>query len=459
MLNRKESIHFIGIGGAGMFPMAEVLHRNGYSVTGSDAIESLELNQLREWGIDVQVGHEPNLVKNADIVVHTAAVNFSNPEMAFAKEANLVVMKRAVMLGDLMRRSFSIGVAGTHGKTTTTSMIAAILQEAEKNPTVIVGGIFSGAKRVSGALVGDGKILVAEADEYDRSFLQMYPSVAVVTNIEEDHLDIYKDLEDIKECFCEFVHRVPFFGEVILCIDNEGAKSILPQIDKPVVTYGFDEAADFRVVNVKTELSKSSFEVIARGINLGRISLNFIGRHNLQNGMAAIAVAVDMGISFDIIARALANFAGVKRRMELIAKVKGVTLIDDYAHHPTEVKATLDAVKDAGYSRVTVIFQPHLYSRTAEFYAEFAESLSGGANRVFLAPIYKAREKTADFEGVTSKLITDKIKELGELSTLVTSYDDLICELCKKPIDGELIMMMGAGDIWEIGKKIIEGLK
>ncbi len=457
MLNRKEKIHFIGIGGAGMFPMAEVLHRNGYEVTGSDANDSRELDQLRSWGIKVQVGHKPDLVKNADLVVHTSAVKISNEEMSFAVENGLVVMKRAVMLGDLMRRSFSIGVAGTHGKTTTTSMVATILQTAEREPTVIVGGIFKGADSVSGALVGNGDLLVAEADEYDRSFLQMYPSVAVVTNIEEDHLDIYKDLSDIKNAFTEFVHRVPFFGEVILCIDNKGVQSIIPNIDKPVVTYGFHKDADFRISDVISSRGEASFEVTARGKALGQIKLNFTGDHNLQNAMASIAVAVDMGVEFSVIQKALVGFAGVKRRLETVGIVNGVTVVDDYAHHPTEVKATLDAVKDAGYSRVTVVFQPHLYSRTMEFYREFAEALTSGADRVFVAPIYKARE--VHVEGVSSELITSEIANLGGSSKLVELDDKFVKILSSQKIEDEVILLMGAGDIWKIGAKIIEGLK
>ncbi len=456
MLNRKERIHFIGIGGAGMFPMAEILHRKGYVVTGSDAQESSAVQQLREWGIAVQIGHEPDLVNQAEIVVHTSAVTSDNPEIVSANKNGTTVMKRAVMLGDLMRQSFSIAVAGTHGKTTTTSLVATVLAEAQKNPTVIVGGIFRGQNAVSGAMVGDGQIIVAEADEYDRSFLQMYPSVAVVTNIEEDHLDIYRDLDDIRDTFTEFVHRVPFYGEMILCIDDEGVRSIMERLDKPAVTYGFSENADFRVDNVLTEAGKSTFTVFDRGEKLGEITVPLTGRHNIQNVLAAIVIASDMGIDFNTVSEALKKFPGVKRRMELLGHEQGVYVLDDYAHHPTEVAATLQAVSDGNYSRVTVIFQPHLYSRTASFFREFAESLKEGADRVIVLPIYKARE--LPIEGVSSALITDEIEKYGSRALLL-SKDEAVQFVTAEPMENEVIILMGAGDVWCEGENILLELK
>lgn len=454
MLDRKEHIHFIGIGGAGMFPMAEVLHLNGYTVSGSDANDGDALHQLRSWGIDVQVGHEPKLVKECDIVVYTSAVTIENPELSYAIDTNKVVMKRAVMLGDLMRRSFSIGVSGTHGKTTTTSLIASILNYAEKNPTVIVGGIFKGSDKVSGAMVGDGTILVAEADEYDRSFLQMYPSVAVVTNIEADHLDIYKDLNDIKDAFIEYVHRVPFYGEAVLCIDDEGVQSIVKDIDKPTVTYGFSKSAEFQIEDCKTFRGFSSFSVCARGIDLGRIEVPLTGDHNMQNTMAAVVVALDMGIEFATIQAGLKAFPGVKRRMDILGVKNGVTVIDDYAHHPTEVTATVNALKASGFTRIKLFFQPHLYSRTAEFKTEFAEALSAGIDEVYVLPIYKAREKVrTDISGL------DIVNAMSNNSgTYLESKECVLSFATKNVVDGEAIVLMGAGDIWLLGTKILENL-
>lgn len=454
MLNRKEHIHFIGIGGAGMFPMAEVLHLNGYKVTGSDANDGDAIQQLRSWGINVQVGHAPVLVKDCDIVVYTSAVTPENPELAYALDVGKVVMKRAVMLGDLMRRSFSIGVAGTHGKTTTTSLVASILNYADKNPTVIVGGIFKGSDKVSGAMVGDGSILVAEADEYDRSFLQMYPSVAVVTNIEADHLDIYKDIDDIKGAFIEYVHRVPFYGEAILCIDDEGVQSIVKKIDKPTVTYGFSDEADFQIVDCKTYRGISCFAVKGRGEILGTVEVPLTGKHNMQNTMAAVVVALDMGISFETVQGGLKAFPGVKRRMDILGVKNGVTVIDDYAHHPTEVTATVDALKASGFTKIKLFFQPHLYSRTAEFKTEFAQALSAGIDEVYVLPIYKAREKERrDISGADIVALMN-----GAKGTYLDSKDSVVSLATRSVVDGEAIVLMGAGDVWLLGKEILEQL-
>ena len=454
MINRKERIHFIGIGGAGMFPMAEVLHRRGYPVTGSDAQASDATEQLRAWGLSVQVGHEPDLVKDADIVVYSSAVPHNNPELVAARKSGAVIMKRAVMLGDLMRSGFSIGVAGTHGKTTTTSMIAIVLQAAEKTPTVIVGGIFRGSDLVSGAMVGDGSLLVCEADEYDRSFLKMSPSVAVITNIEEDHLDIYEDIVDIRGAFTEYAEKVPFYGQVIGCIDDPEVAALLPTIAKPVVTYGTQNGADFQITDIYVQEGTSFGTIIARGKTLGEMALPLLGVHNQLNALAAVAVAYDMGVSVSTIFEALAAFPGVKRRMELMGKVDGITVMDDYAHHPTEVIATLNAIAQAGFSRVTVLFQPHLYSRTQEFVQEFADALSSSSvDRSFVLPIYKAREKPV--AGVSAQLIVDKgAKKLKA----VTDRASLIQELVATKQDGEVILLMGAGDVWQWGKPLLEAL-
>ncbi len=456
MLKRKDRIHFIGIGGAGMFPMAEILHRQGYAVSGSDSQESAATEQLRAWGISVQIGHEPDLVNGADIIVHTSAVGETNPEIVAARKNGTVVMKRAVMLGDLMRQSFSVAVSGTHGKTTTTSLIATVLSVAEKNPTVVVGGIFRGQSMVSGAMVGDGKILVAEADEYDRSFLKMHPSIAVVTNIEEDHLDIYKDLDDIRDTFTEFVHRVPFYGEIIMCIDDAGVRSIMDRLEKPCVTYGFDESAHYRITEWSTNGGISTFTVTCGGELLGTAEVPLSGLHNLRNTLASIAVASEMGVDFATIILGLAQFPGVKRRMEILGREKGVLVVDDYAHHPTEVAATLQAVKLGNYSRVTVVFQPHLYSRTASFYKEFAKELSAGADRVILLPIYKARELPV--EGVNSDMIVAEIESSGGRA-VVLSKDDMVSLVTAQPIENEIILLMGAGDVWCEGEKILKELK
>ena len=455
MINRREHIHFIGIGGVGMFPMAEVLHRTGYKVTGSDAQVSSAVDQLRNWGLEVQVGHEPRLVQNAQIVVYSSAVPESNPEMIAARASGAVVMKRAVMLGDLMRKAFSIGVAGTHGKTTTTSLIAKVLECAGKNPTVVVGGVFRGSDTVSGAMVGDGTLLVCEADEYDRSFLQMYPSVAVITNIEEDHLDIYKDIHEIREAFEEYANRVPFYGQVLGCIDTEEVRNLLAKLEKPVTTYGYHADAHFRLEEVTVSKGVSCSRVYERGTLLGEMEVPLLGNHNQLNALAAVAIARSMDIDFEVICQALRAFPGVKRRMEILGEVSGVTIIDDYAHHPTEVEATVNAITRAGFNNVRIIFQPHLYSRTQECATGFAQALESDlVESAYVLPIYKAREEP--IEGVENTLITD---QAGESVYAVSSFDEVVSIAIDKSNPGDVVLVMGAGDVWKVGHQILEELK
>ena len=454
MINRKEHIHFIGIGGVGMFPMAEVLHRTGYKVSGSDAQQSSATEQLQKWGIAVQIGHEPNLVAQADIVVYSSAVPSTNPEMVAAYAQGSVVMKRAVMLGDLMRKAFSIGVAGTHGKTTTTSLIAKVLEKADKNPTVVVGGVFSGADTVSGAMVGDGSLLVCEADEYDRSFLKMYPSVAVITNIEEDHLDIYKDLDAIREAFYEYANRVPFYGTVVGCIDHEEVKTLCESIQKPVTTYGYHRDADYRIEPQTISNGYTTSLVYEYGELLGKMVLPLLGNHNQLNALAAVAIARSMDISFETIAEGLYEFPGVKRRMEIMGASKGITVIDDYAHHPTEVKATIEAVSHGGFDHVTVVFQPHLYSRTQECATGFAEALSDSAiDTAYVLPIYKAREEP--IEGVDYTLIS---RQGSESVIAVNSFEEVIKKIAESKRANSVVLVMGAGDVWKVGHRILEVL-
>ncbi|MGM0442650.1 MAG: UDP-N-acetylmuramate--L-alanine ligase [Fibrobacterota bacterium] len=452
VLNKKEQIHFIGIGGAGMFPMAEVLHRQGYPVTGSDMQESDALAQLRRWGIAVQIGHEPDLVRRADIVVHTSAVANNNAELMYARKQNCTVMKRAVMLGDLMRRSFSVGISGTHGKTTTTSILAALLQRAQKEPTVIVGGHFKGQNGVSGAMVGSGDILVAEADEYDRSFLQMYPSVAVVTNIEADHLDIYGDLHAVKDAFVAYIHRVPFYGQAVLCIDDPGVRSVLERIDKPVVTYGFSEDADFRVLRYEPHSGGSSFTLRCKDRQADYF-VPLYGRHNVLNCVAAAAVAWDMGVTSKVIAAGLKSFPGVKRRMDLLGQARGVRVYDDYAHHPTEIRATLSALKGREKGRLFVCFQPHLFSRTAQLMDEFAAALQDeGIDRLIILPIYRAREENdlgISSEDILSALTPDSQRNI------CMDGDSAVRYLAQNVRKNDTVLLMGAGDVWKLGGPLL----
>ncbi|ERP31196.1 UDP-N-acetylmuramate--L-alanine ligase [Chitinivibrio alkaliphilus] len=452
-MKRNQQIHFIGIGGAGMFPMAEVLHRRGYTVTGSDCVCSDGVLQLRAWGISVQIGHGVDLVRGADLVVYSSAVREDTSELVWAHERGIPTMKRAGMLGDLMRSSFSIGISGTHGKTTTTSIIGSVLESAGYDPTVIVGGVLRGRGTTSGAMVGSGNYLVAEADEYDRSFLEMHPTMAVVTNIEEDHLDIYKDLADIQDAFSQFLHRVPFFGCGVLCIDDPGVRAIWDTLDKPMVTYGYSHDATYRIEEVECHGNESCFSIYGADISLENIVLPLVGRHNIQNGAAAAVVALEMGISPEAVRHGLAEFGGVKRRMEYIGTAAGVSVYDDYAHHPTEITATLSAMAGMSTERLFVVFQPHLYSRTKQLWHEFVTALaSDDIFEVLLLPIYGARE--AHDPHVDSVGLAHEISRLGK-KAYALSVEETPAYLHGRVRQGDHVLLLGAGDVWKLGTEIL----
>ena len=431
-----------------MAPLAEALLSRGHRITGSDRTKSAATHHLEALGVDIQYNHEPVFVRDADILVYSSAVKEDNPERIFAAKNGIPMIRRAEVLGDIMRSNFTVCISGTHGKTTTTSLVGSVLTDAGVSPTVLVGGMFKASG--SHAIIGSGGVIVAEADEYDRSFLAMYPSIAIITNIEADHLDCYKDLNDIKDTFVEFTEIVPFDGAVIACIDDEGVDSVLPRIQRSIITYGINPKADYRACDVNFENGQTVFAVLHKGKKLGTVTVNIPGLHNVKNVLAAIAVSLEMGIEFEKIVNTLSRFQGVKRRFEMIGTVNGVTVVDDYAHHPGEISATLDAArKFRSKGRIVAVFQPHLYSRTRDFLNQFAHALSA-ADLVFVTDIFKSREQP--IPGVNAKDIVDNINTNTTAETkavYVNDKDEIAENLREKTKDGDLVIFMGAGDIWE----------
>lgn len=389
--SRVKRLHFVGIGGAGMSGIAEVLFENGFVVTGSDTGDGPSIEYLKELGIPIFPSHEAKNVENADLLVYSSAVQMDNPEIVEAKSRRIPVIRRAEMLGELMRLKYTLAVSGTHGKTTTTSMLGSIWEAAGEDPTVIVGGVVKG--KGSGAKVGRGRYLIAESDEFDRSFLSMMPSSAIITNIDREHLDTYGTLDAIKDAFVAFANKVPFYGQVVVCIDNPNIQSVLTRFTKPVVTYGFSRQAMYRAENVRVEQGVSHFDVLKNNQLLGEFSIRIPGKHNVLNATATIALSHEENIPLEIVRRALSEFTGVKRRFEWIGEAAGVMVYDDYAHHPTETAATLQGARDTfPDKRIVVVFQPHLYTRTRDQYETFAEVFAN-CDELLTLEIYKAREK------------------------------------------------------------------
>jgi len=453
MLKIRKNIHLIGIGGVGMSGIAEILNACGYKVTGSDKNSSEITKRLESLGINIQYNHEPDLIKNADMTIYSSAIKVDNPEIRFASENKIPIMRRAEVLGEIMRQKFTIAISGTHGKTTTTSLIGQILIDANYNPTVIVGGILKSFE--TNAVFGNSDFLVAEADEFDRSFLKMFPSVAIITNIEEDHLDCYSGIEEIKSAFLKFANLVPFYGAVFVCADEVNVKKILKYIEKPYLTYGINSKnLDYRATDINFSANKTSFLIFKKEKLLGRLEIPLYGIHNVKNAMCACAVCLEMGVNFEQIAKSLSKFKGVKRRFEIIGKKKDITVIDDYAHHPSEIIATINSAKNAGYKRIIAVFQPHLYTRTKDFLEDFASALSI-AEYFFVTSIYKSREEP--IEGISGENIVERAIRIGNNNCqYIEDKNDLpesISKICKS---GDAIIVMGAGDINTICRKILE---
>ena len=454
---RLQNLHFVGIGGIGMSGIAEVLHNQGYKVSGSDAANSPALERLGSLGIRVSVGHQAANLQDAQAVVVSTAINPSNPEVVAARSRKLPVVPRALMLAELMRMKRGIAIAGTHGKTTTTSLVASVLAEGGLDPTFVIGGRLLAAG--SNARLGSGEFLVAEADESDASFLHLSPTLAVITNIDADHMETYgHSLDRLHQAFVDFAHRLPFYGSLYACIDDEGVAGILPRVVKPVVTYGLSEAADIRATDIRADASMMHFTAKRERYADLAVSVQVAGLHNVRNALAAIAIAQDLEVPADAIARALQNFGGVGRRFQRYGEIthNGVKfeLIDDYGHHPVELKTTLAAARAAFPGRRLVLaFQPHRYTRTRDLFEDFASVLSD-VDLLLLAEVYSAGEPP--ITAADGRALSRAIRLRGRVEPLfVEDIANLPADLLRVVRDGDVVMTMGAGSIGGAAQKIV----
>ncbi len=446
-------IHFVGIGGIGMSGIAEVLLTLGYGVGGTDLKESDTTRRLVELGATIKYGHDAAHLDAADVVVISSAVKPDNPEVVCARARGVPVIPRAEMLAELMRMKYGVAVAGSHGKTTTTSLVATVLHAAGLDPTAVIGGKLPSLG--SNARLGQGEYLVVEADESDGSFMKLTPTVAVVTNIDPEHLDHYGTLDRLKQTFVDFINKVPFYGLAVLCVDHEHVQSILPLVEKRHATYGFTPLANFRAVDVAFDGLRTTFTAIARGKTLGRVELAMPGRHNVLNSLAVLAVADFLGVDFAIYQRALAGFSGVGRRFTVRGEARGVMVVDDYGHHPAEIRATLAGAR-TGFKdrRIVVAFQPHRYTRTRDLMGEFARAFNE-ADVVAVCDIYAAGEEP--IPGVSSARLVDEMRASGHLgATHVARRTDVADTLAPELRDGDILITLGAGDVWMIGEEILK---
>ena len=455
MFKKVKSIHFIGIGGIGMSGIAELLNNLGFKITGSDVKVSENVKRLELLGIKISIGHNANNVKNADAIVYSSAVPLDNPEIIKATSKSIPVIRRAEMLGELINlKRTSIAVAGTHGKTTTSSMIGMILEKSGYDPTLVVGGLVSNLN--TNVKLGSGELIVVEADEFDRSFLALNPTIAVVTNLEMEHTDCYKDLNDIEDAFLQFCKSVPFYGNVILCADSDSLMKIMPKIKKPITTYGVSDDSDYCAKNIEYYENRSKYNLFHKNIDLGEININVPGKHNVLNSLASIVLGMEIEVPLDHLKKGINSYSGVRRRFEIKENKTDIIVVDDYTHHPTEVKATINAAKYGWSKKIICVFQPHLFSRTRDFFKEFAKSLFK-SDIVIISEIYPAREKPID--GITSKLILDELNRLGHNNTHhlenLNDLNDVLEELAQP---NNMVITMGAGDIWRYSDKYNEYL-
>ena len=451
----SQRIHFIGIGGIGMSGIAEILLTMGYAVSGSDLRRSAVTDRLVGLGARVFEGHAAANAAASDVVVTSSAVAQDNPEALEARERKIPVIQRAEMLAELMRLKYGIAVAGMHGKTTTTSMVAAVLAGGGLDPTVVVGGRVNALG--SNARLGNSQYLVAEADESDRSFLKLSPVLAVVTNLDREHMDCYRDMADVEGVFVEFMDRLPFYGATTACVDNELLRAVLPRVRRRVYTYGESADADFRVEMLPKEADcHSVFAVNYKGLMMGTFRLHVPGRHNVLNAAAAVAVGVQLGVAPDQIAAGLDSFRGVDRRFQVKGVVRGITVVDDYGHHPTEIVATLKAARECGYKRVHVLFQPHRFTRTRDLLAEFAAAFQN-ADMVQVLDIYAANE--APIEGVDAHALVKAIGSAGAAKVgYAASVPEGVAALMSEAKAGDVILTLGAGSVSQAGAILLETL-
>jgi UDP-N-acetylmuramate--alanine ligase len=455
MFIRSQHVHFIGIGGIGMSGIAEILLNLGHRVSGSDLKRSAITDRLASLGANIFEGHFASNIAGADVVVTTSALSPENPEVIAAHVQAIPVIQRAEMLAELMRLKYGVAIAGMHGKTTTTSMIAAVLAAGGLDPTVVVGGRVEAMG--SSARLGRSEYLVAEADESDRSFLKLSPILAVVTNIDREHMDCYRDMEDVERAFLEFMNRVPFYGATVACLDDPKLAALLPRVRRRVLTYGMDAAAAFRlevIPSTSSDARHSQFVVHRKGSVLGPFTLAVPGLHNLRNATAAVAIGMQLAISPEKIAAALAEFRGVERRFQEKGKVNGVTVVDDYGHHPTEIRATLEAARQCGFRRILVLFQPHRYTRTRDLLQEFRHCFDA-ADAVWVLDIYAASE--TPIAGVDAPALVRAIDRASV--TYGASFDVAAAEIARMAGPGDLILTMGAGNIHQAAGMVLAELE
>ena len=455
MKRRVKRIHFVGIGGIGMSGIAEVLLNLGYRVGGSDLSESETTLRLRKAGADIAIGHRKENLRDADVVVTSSAVRPDNSEVAAAQERAIPVIPRAEMLAELMRMKYGVAVAGTHGKTTTTSLIATVLACGGLDPTAVIGGklnIFG-----SNAKLGQGELLVAEADESDGSFLKLSPTIAIVTNIDPEHLDHYRSLEEIQTAFLEFINKVPFYGLAVLCLDHENVQALIPQVKRRYVTYGLSTQANYRAGGISFQGVMSSFRAFENDRELGRISIRMPGLHSVYNALATIATARELDLDFGVVQEALGSFSGVQRRFQIKGERSGIMVVDDYGHHPAEIKATLSAAQNGWGRRTVVVFQPHRYTRTRDLLREFFTAFNQ-ADVLFLLDIYPAGEDP--IPGVKAENLYEGIKGHGHKDvTLVSDRKEILDHLIPRLKSGDIVITLGAGDVWKIGENLLDELE
>ncbi|HEV7219438.1 MAG TPA: UDP-N-acetylmuramate--L-alanine ligase [Terriglobales bacterium] len=474
MFAKIQRIHFVGIGGIGMSGIAEVLLNLGYKVSGSDLKVSAVTERLASLGAIVFEGHRAENIAGAEVVVASSAISAENPELAEARQLHIPVIQRAEMLAELMRLKYGIAIAGMHGKTTTTSMVAAVLAAGGLDPTVVVGGRIDAMG--SNARLGKSQYLVAEADESDRSFLKLSPILSVITNIDREHMDCYRNMRDVKRAFLDFSDRVPFYGTVVACNDDAVLRGIIPQIRRRVVTYGLRRGSDFKIKILDGEMGAppvlpggdarpsidgdyptSHFTVAYKDQKLGEFRLHVPGLHNVLNATAAIAVGVGLDINIEHIRSGIENFRGVDRRFQLRGKVAGISVVDDYGHHPTEIRATLAAARQCNYGKIHVVFQPHRYTRTQLLMEEFATAFKD-CDSLFLLDIYPASENPID--GVTSAVLAGKIVARGDLPAgHVNTFEEAIISVAAIAEPGDLILTLGAGNVGQLAPMILEKLQ
>jgi UDP-N-acetylmuramate--alanine ligase len=452
MFRRIQRVHFVGIGGSGMSGIAEVLLNLGYSVSGSDLKRSPVTDRLAQAGARIVVGHAAENLVGAQVVVASTAVRSDNPEVTEARRVAIPVIPRAEMLAELMRLKYGVAVAGSHGKTTTTSMLALVLDRGGLDPTVVVGGRLNVLG--SGARLGKGDFMVAEADESDRSFLKLSPTMAVVTNIDREHLDAYRDLADIQDAFVGFVNKVPFYGAAVLCLDDAPVQDVLPRVERRVITYGLTPQAQVSARDVQLRPMGSTFTATFQGKTLGSVSLEVPGAHNVVNSLAAVAVGLDLGIGFDAVSAGLGSFTGVDRRFQRRGEAGGVTVIDDYGHHPTEIRATLETLRAlAGTRRTLVLFQPHRFSRTRALWDEFCRCFHQ-ADVLLLTDVYAASEEP--IPGVSAEALSRAVGERGHRH--VEYAGDLEAATCRLEAEaraGDVVLTLGAGSVWHAGEELL----